>query len=230
MNLMNFKIGLGGLFAIGGVVALFAAPTPAAAHICMDFPVSRIGPDCVIRSPQKTGPCPVPRGDHVSVFSPGETIRVIIRETVDHPSHYRIAFNPNGEDFRDPIAVDDIDNDYPYILLDGIEDADEAIQEVEITFPDEPTENGVLQLIQVMYDKGGNGFGGNSGEPGGNDDLYYACADIALRPGGASASAADVAAEEAGGTRAASIALPTVLLLAGAGFVRRNLTRRRDTI
>ena len=225
---MNPKLGLGGLLTIGGVAVFLATPAPAAAHICMDFPVSRVGVECTPRSPQKLGPCPVPKGDEVTVFRPGETISVRIRETIDHPSHYRIAFNPNGEDFRDPVTVDDMDNDYPFILLDGIEDSDEAIQEVEITFPDEATENGVLQLIQVMYDKGGNGFGGNSGGPDGNDDLYYSCADIALRPEGAPAADASTGSSE-GGARTAAIALPAALLLAGAGLVRRNLIRRRET-
>jgi hypothetical protein len=31
-----------------------------------------------------------------------------------------------------------------------------------------------------MYDKGGNGFGGRTAE-GGNDDMYYSCADVVLR-------------------------------------------------
>src|SRR5690606_23592702 len=115
-------------------------PSKAAAHVCLDFPVSRVGAECTARSPQKLGPCPVPRGENVTVFQPGETIKVRIRETVNHPSHYRIAFSPADEDFRDPVSVDDTQNDYPYILLDGIEDAEEAIQEIEITFPDTPTE------------------------------------------------------------------------------------------
>lgn len=232
MDPIKPKFGLGGLLTLGGVAALFATPTPAEAHVCMDFPISRVGVECTSRSPQKEGPCPVPRGDEVAVFKPGETITVRLRETVNHPSHFRIAFDPDGEDFRDPVAVDDTVNNYPNILVDGIEDAEEAVQEVQITFPDQATENGVLQLIQVMYDKGDNGFGGNSGGPDANNDLYYSCADIALRSGDAPTAAVETADPNAvdGGTRAAAVAVPIALLLLGAGFARRTRTRRDDTV
>ena len=163
---------------------LFGTPGTAEAHVCMDFPVSRVGAECVARSPQKVGPCPVARGTNLNVFRPGETIKVVLRETIDHPSHYRIAFNPDGDEFRDPVTVDDMANDYPFILVDAIEDDSLSMQEVEITFPNVTTENGTLQLIQVMYNKGANGFGGRRNQertPTDNDDLYYSCADIALR-------------------------------------------------
>src|SRR5690606_912713 len=104
------------------------------------------------------------------------------------------------------------------------EDAEEAIQEIEITFPDTPTETGVLQVIQVMYDKGANGFGGNSGGPTSNDDLYYACADIALRAGSGPGAARDATYAPA----PAAMAIPVVALLLGAGFVRRDRNRRNS--
>lgn len=168
---------------VGALIVLAGAPEPASAtvHVCMDFPVSRVGPDCVARSPQKMGPCPVERTENVNVFRPGETITVRIRETINHPSHYRIAFNPDGDWFPDPARIDDIDQTKEHVLIDGIADAEEAEQEVEITFPRITCENCTLQLIQVMYDKQGNGFGGANGGPNDNDDLYYSCADIALR-------------------------------------------------
>lgn len=176
-----YTLTLAGLSLVAGMAVSFASPSSAAAHVCMDFPVSRVGADCTAGSFQKLGPCPVARGTNLSVFRPGETITVRFRETIDHPSHYRIAFDPNGERFRDPVTVDDTKNDYPHILVDAIPDADEAIQEVRITFPNVETETGTLQLVQVMHDKGDNGFGGSSGSPTDNDDLYYSCADIALR-------------------------------------------------
>jgi hypothetical protein len=166
----------------GALILTFATPGQAEAHVCMDFPISRVGPECTFRSPQKIGPCPVAgRTEHVNVFRPGETITVRIRETINHPSHYRIAFNPDGDEFQDPLAIDDIGTHHPHVLLDGIEDAPEAEQTVEITFPNIECENCTLQLIQVMYDKQANGFGGANGGPDDNDDLYYSCADIALR-------------------------------------------------
>lgn len=204
---------------------LFGTPSSAEAHVCMDFPVSRVGAECVARSPQKVGPCPVARGENINVFRPGETITVVLRETIDHPSHYRIAFNPNGDEFRDPVRVDDKDNDYPFILLDAIEDDSAAVQRVEVTLPNVTTENGTLQLIQVMYDKGGNGFGGRRNQertPTDNDDLYYSCADIALR-GAPVTSAATPATEEKESTR-----LP-LLAFAAIGMVGMAAGRARRT-
>jgi hypothetical protein len=86
-------------------------------------PLSRVGPECNRASPQKIGPCGVGgRSEYLNEFRPGETIRVAIRETIDHPSHYRISFNPDGDAFYDPQAVDDIVEGHPYVLLDGIPD------------------------------------------------------------------------------------------------------------
>jgi hypothetical protein len=205
---------------------LFGAAEPAAAHICLDFPISRAGSECVIRTPQKIGPCGInERSLHVNVFRPGETIEVVIRETINHPSHYRIAFNPDGDDFPDPVAVDDIDPEHPYVLLDGIEDEDERVQTVQITFPEIECENCTLQLIQVMYDKQGNGFGGARGGEGDNDDLYYACADIALRGEPLPASAASAGPERGAGTsRSLAIGLLGVIGLTAI----RPPGRRRD--
>lgn len=203
---MDRKLVWSGLAFVGGVaLLLLGSPSAASAHVCMDFPLSRVGAECVPRSPQKVGPCPVPRGADANVFRPGQSITVRLRETIDHPSHYRIAFDPDGERFRDPEAVDDTENDYPYVLLDGIPDDEAAIQEVEITFPEVVTEDGTLQLIQVMHDKGGNGFGGASGGADDNDDIYYSCADIALRTETA----------EAGGQRGSRLPLPVIAVLLG---------------
>jgi MYXO-CTERM domain-containing protein len=165
----------------------------ASAHVCMVAPVSRVGANCTSGSPQKDGPCGIAdRGSNVTVFRPGETITVKLNETIGHDSHYRIAFNPNGDDFEDPTSTDDKNGEHPFVLKDNITDetVDDGFpdnasvtQSVQVTLPNMPCENCTLQLIQVMYDKGGNGFGGDDG-PGGkadNDDIYYACADIALR-------------------------------------------------
>jgi hypothetical protein len=149
-------------------------------HVCITFPVPRVGANCTARSPQKVGPCGVAgRSENVNEFRPGETITVQFNETVNHPSHYRISFNPNGDAFPDPTSVDDKSGG-PLVLFDGIEDEEAAAQEIRITFPDVECDSCTLQLIQVMYDKGGNGFGGRTAE-GGNDDIYYSCADIVLR-------------------------------------------------
>jgi hypothetical protein len=149
-------------------------------HVCLTFPVPRVGADCTRSSPQKVGPCgQAGRSANVNEFSAGETITVRFTETVNHPSHYRISFNPNGDAFADPTSVDDKAGG-PLVLFDGITDDEAADQQIQITFPNVECASCTLQLIQVMYDKGGNGFGGRTAE-GGNDDIYYSCADIVLR-------------------------------------------------
>ena len=163
-------------------LVLTAGPTGARAHVCMDAPVSRVGPSCTSASPQKVGPCGVKgRTSHVSEFRPGQTITVQLNETVDHPSHYRIAFNPNGDAFEDPTSINDKTGGHPFVLLDGIMDASAAKQSIQVTLPNVSCDKCTLQLIQVMYDKGQNGFGGNDGVAPDNDDIYYACADIVLK-------------------------------------------------
>jgi hypothetical protein len=167
------------------LTACLAYAPRAEAHICMDAPVSRVGPSCTAGSAQKPGPCGINTRStqYVTTFKPGETITVEINETINHGSHYRIAFNPSGDDFEDPTSKDDMSGTHPFVLLDGIMDATAAKQSVKVTLPNMTCDNCTLQLIQVMYDKGGNGFGGDDG-PGGkedNDDIYYACADIVLK-------------------------------------------------
>lgn len=177
---------------------LLVTPAPAAAHVCLEFPLSRVGQGCTPRSPQKVGPCGVDgRSANVTTFRPGETITLVLNETVDHPSHYRVAFDPDGDRFVDPTTIDDRSGRHPYVLLDGIVDAEDARQSIVVTLPDVATENGTLQLIQVMHDKQANGFGGRNAE-GGNDDIYYACADVVLRGESAAVAAAGEPREEGG--------------------------------
>jgi hypothetical protein len=225
------KLGLSSLAvaAFSALLGLAGTPKPVvatAAHVCMDFPISRVGPECTARSPQKMGPCPVEgRTEFINVFRPGETITVRIRETINHPSHYRIAFNPEGDWFPDPTAIDDIDETKQHVLLDGIVDAEEAEQEVQITLPRITCENCTLQLIQVMYDKQGNGFGGANGGPNDNDDIYYSCADIALR--GEPVAETSAARDEADGRSGARL-LAVIAVIGVAGASIGSLRRVRD--
>jgi Lytic polysaccharide mono-oxygenase, cellulose-degrading len=182
-------------------VACLAYAPGAQAHICMDAPVSRIGPSCTFASAQKPGPCGINTRStqYVTEFKPGETIMVAINETIDHPSHYRIAFNPTGSSFEDPTSKDDMSGKHPFVLLDGIMDETATKQMVKVTLPNMTCDKCTLQLIQVMYDKGGNGFG--------NDDIYYSCADIVLK--GTPAATSDAgAASDAGASSDASAEKP----------------------
>ena len=60
------------------------------------------------------------RGTNVTTFQPGETITVTWTETVDHPGHYRIAFDDDGTDgLLDPRQPTD---NYSFTLVDRIAD------------------------------------------------------------------------------------------------------------
>ena len=96
------------------------SPLEARAHLGLDVPTSRYGPDVL-----KTGPCGSGDGErtgNVTYYAPGETIEVFWDEYVDHPGHYRIAFDDDGvDDFVDPATMMELySNDT--VLLDGIED------------------------------------------------------------------------------------------------------------
>jgi hypothetical protein len=151
-------------------------PLGASAHLALTMPASRYGPDTL-----KTGPCGRSGGertDIVSYFEPGETIEVRWEEYVDHPGHYRVAFDPDGDDdFVDPPTMMDFYSNEA-VLLDGIEDGDRSKREysVMVTLPDIECDNCTLQVIQVMYDK--------TPYEVGDDDIYYQCADLILRVGG----------------------------------------------
>ena len=150
---------------------------------------------------QKVFPC----GDNtvardpnrVTTFAPGATITVVFDEPIDHPGHFRIAFDADGQDaFVDPTGFDDVVNPQQYnannpaqpVLLDNIADRNstptDMEYQVQVTLPNISCENCTLQLIQVMTDKAPWG-------PGGGNDLYYQCADIRLGQGGQTPAVVD---------------------------------------
>ena len=150
-------------------VALALLAVPAHAHINLLSPTPRT-------TMQKQGPCGAgpddPRGPTVATFKPGEKIMVSFDEFVNHPGHFRIAFDDDGQDiFVDPKGFDDVGGG-PGVLIDGIPDTKAGgVSMVEVTLPDIECDNCVLQVIQVMSDKPPYGDG---------NDMYYQCADIAL--------------------------------------------------
>ena len=159
------------------VVSLaLAVPLVARAHIDLLEPMSRNG-----HAQQKFAPCGAAtdsRGSTVEVYEPGQTITVRWTETVNHPSHYRIAFDADGQDDLDAPVHDAatmrwITPEGVTVLADYLEDpAGSTMREASITLPDVECESCVLQLIQVIYNK----LPYNDG-----DDIYYHCSDIALR-------------------------------------------------
>ncbi len=154
---------------------------PAAAHIGLRYPPSRYG-DLVL----KQGPCGVAggtRSGNVTELEAGARIEVVWDEYVDHPGHFRIAFDGDGDDdFVDPACLSGCDTTAPEIethsndtvLLDGIADSPSGGQSsAAVTLPDVECDRCTLQVIQVMYDKPPYVIPGN--------DLYYQCADLVLR-------------------------------------------------
>lgn len=183
------------------IVALgLALSAPAHAHLCMDTPMSRVGPSCDSDSPMAPGPCGVSGRStkYVTEFKPGQTIDVEINELLQHPSHFRIAFNPNGDSFEDPVNQKDNEGKHPFVLLDNIENKPGALQTERVTLPNVTCDKCTLQLIQVVY-QGETGVG-----------MYYACADIVLKGtpstnpdagtgGDAGSTGQDAGARDAGG-------------------------------
>ena len=153
----------------------------AAAHIALDAPKARY-------AELKEGPCGRGAGDartaNVTTFRSGQTITVKWRETIGHPGHYRISFDPTGtRAFVDPKSFTDVSS-APSVLADGIVDkTGTGSYSQAIKLPDVECTTCTLQLIQVMTDKTPFGDG---------NDLYYQCADLVLSKGAVEAPPDDV--------------------------------------
>ena len=211
-------------------IALVALmPAHADAHLDLTSPTSRYGRDAL-----KTGPCGIPAGvrsPNITSFEPGETIEVRWDEYIDHPGHYRIAFDDNGDDdFVDP-PLDHFVNPPstmgPYsndtVLLDGIADKGrgESDYVVTVTLPNMTCDNCTLQVIQVMTDK--EPFT----TPG--DDIYYQCADLVLREGGTPPDAGTGTGTDAGTDTGCNVSpgaglgmMPVFLILFACRLARRR--------
>src|SRR5687767_14022220 len=83
------------------VVLALLAPATAGAHVKFVSPNPRTS---------TTSPAPIPapcggdttRGTQPSTFMAGATIALSWNEIIDHPGHYRISFDNDGQDFVDP--------------------------------------------------------------------------------------------------------------------------------
>jgi len=187
----------------------------AAAHLRVSSPQAR-------SESLKQGPCGAgaddPRGGVVHTFKPGQAITVEWDEYVDHPGHYRISFDAEGQDdFVDPAGFDDVSGG-PAVLLDGIPDrAGGGMYSQALTLPDVECDRCTLQVIQVMSDKPPYGDG---------NDLYYQCVDLVLSREASGESTSAEVVDEAGcgcrGSEAPGAAALGLLLL---GLRRRRVTR-----
>jgi hypothetical protein len=179
--------GVVGLTAIA--VGLLLAPA-AAAHIDMIQPPPReVGSSREPNSDLKQGPCGQianGRTSRVSVFEPGETIEVTWRETINHRSYYRVAFDRDGDDAFPTFAgpgrgAQDVDPrdlcpvDGQVILAYELEDGQRETRTLRVTLPEVECERCTLQVVQYMFDA--------------NNPYYFQCADLALRRRDADAGA-----------------------------------------
>ena len=199
---MRRPLHLSALIGIG----LLGPATAAHAHIEMTSPKPRT-------LEQKTGPCGVTgstRGTNVTTYRPGETITVEWDETVDHPGHYRIAFDDNGNDsFRDPSRPDD---NFPQTLADQIVDRGGGRYTQQVTLPNISCTSCTLQLIQVM----------TTVVP--YNSFYFQCADLVLGGEVPGPDPDPGPAEADGGCTAGG---PSQGLAAGLSVLALTLLRRR---
>ena len=171
---MKGRIGI----VLGAVVLALAAP--ATAHLALEYPPSRYGEDVL-----KEGPCGIAggaRSTNVTELESGSEVTVVWNEYVNHPGHFRISFDADGDDdFADPVCLSGCASRSPEIglyvnasvLLDGIADTpDGGESRVTVTLPDVECDRCTLQVIQVMTDKPPYTSPGN--------DIYYQCADLVL--------------------------------------------------
>jgi MYXO-CTERM domain-containing protein len=151
--------------------ALWLAPLDAAAHIQITSHVPRHGPEF-----QKAPPCGLAGaegpGSMVYTYKPGQPLTIAWHEFIDHPGHYRVSFDPEGDaGFVDPATADDFYNN-DTVLLDNIPDEPGVHDyEVEITLPLVECDFCTIQVLQVMTDKPPFGDG---------NDIYYHCIDVRL--------------------------------------------------
>ena len=179
-------------FAAAVLAILVGAPALAHAHLALTNPAPRATPSI------KTRPCGSAgstRGANVVVLAPGAMLEVRWTETVNHPGHYRISFDPDGQDFTIPLSYTDTTQSNN-VVMDLIPDrSGMQLQYTQmIRLPDRTCENCTLQVIQMMTDKQPYTPDASS------DDIYFQCADIALRaPGGVDAGTdAPVGSPDAG--------------------------------
>jgi MYXO-CTERM domain-containing protein len=155
----------------------------AHAHIHLTSPLSRTDSPTGDQKAEHCGVAGQGRiASRVTVFQPGQTITVTWMETINHPGHYRIAFQPDGDTFGIPPptgadgfpSVDQTgmtDGAGALILKDFIADGTSSTQ---ITLPSMECSNCTLQFIQVMTDKPPYTVDAAS------NDIYFNCADITL--------------------------------------------------
>lgn len=130
--------------------------------------------------------------DRVTKLQGGQRLEILIKEYIDHPGYFAVAFDPDGDDsfpFPQPgTDLLDAETDDPKARfpVDGksilgvradkdrncaSENAEQTCS-IPITVPNLSCRNCTLQVTQMMYDSVGDHNEAN--------DLYYQCADIEI--------------------------------------------------
>ena len=161
-------------FMLGAIGFVALVGTTAQAHVALVFPVARPGnPGSAYGEP--CGFDTDPGRTTSTPLLPGSTVEVRWAETINHPGHFRISFDDNGQDnFVDPDSYTDFYTD-PSVLLDNIPDVAGVTQHsATIVLPMIECDNCTLQLMQVRTD-----------DPPfinlpGSIDMHRLCADLTL--------------------------------------------------
>lgn len=152
------------------ILLLLLLTGTASAHVTLTSPAPRT-------LDNKAGPCGATgskRGATVTAYAPGQKIMVEWDETVDHPGHYRIAFDDAGDDvFVNPNNPND---NFAFTLMEPIADKAGGHYAQQITLPTTPCTTCTLQVMQIM----------TTAVP--YDSFYYQCADITIGEGGGGAA------------------------------------------
>ena len=156
------------------VVVALLTPSIAAAHAVLTDPPPRT-------TALKAGPCGAAgstRGTNVTTYMAGSTITVKWNETIDHPGHYRISLDMDGQDFVVPPTANDSTEGMTNVIKDLIPDIQGGTlprpYTYELTLPNMACTNCTIQMIQMMTDKPPYTTDAAS------DDIYYQCADITI--------------------------------------------------
>ena len=164
-------------------------PSIALAHVTLTFPAPRTS----AQKAQVCGAANSVRGSTVTTLLPGATITVEWKETINHPGHYRVSFDDDGQDFPIPATATTDTSGMPTVIMDMIPDVGGAVPaggrpySLQITLPNIECNNCTLQLTQLMTDKPPYTTDAAS------NDIYYQCADITLSAGAPDAGPQPVA-------------------------------------
>lgn len=145
------------------VFALLVVPFAAQAHIKLTAPPS-FQQTNTLGDPQKTGPCggAGTATNAITTVTAGQKLKVQWNDTVGHPGHYRISISPMTSAFIDPVTVIQ-QNDCKSAaiqnpamaptVMDGVlvhTNSPTGPREQEITVPNTPCNDCMLQLLQFM--------------------------------------------------------------------------------